>query len=74
MAVTIIDDADAGFSTTGGGWTNTGAGGGHGGDFSSDVASARNLRGWVLWTNGSSLVQTFPDDGHIPIEIQAVGN
>jgi hypothetical protein len=39
-----------------------------------DVLSARNLRGWVLWTDGSSLVQTFPDDGHIPIEIQGVGN
>lgn len=38
-----------------------------------DVTSARNLRGWVIVTSGSDPF-TFPADGHIPIEIQAVGN
>jgi hypothetical protein len=38
-----------------------------------DVTTARNLRGWVNIATGANPF-TFPADGHIPIEIQAVGN
>jgi hypothetical protein len=38
-----------------------------------DVDAAGNFRAWVILT-ASAETHTFPADGHIPIEIQAVGN